>query len=183
MPPQACMDTLNLGELYCHLSSSCQNLEHDIRTAKRARPSYLRSSTVLMSWSQGFASGDCTRDAQAIRTFLKDGHQLGCSQSYAKNMGLYGQRTGCFSLITASAQETTSVESQMKARPRSPPCVLPALSQHVISFVELSRYAWNIHPLAFVRPKSTIGSLEPASRGGMHASDGKYCNDCCDVAL
>ncbi|BDA42238.1 Aspartate aminotransferase, mitochondrial [Coccomyxa sp. Obi] len=64
---------------------------------------------------QGFASGDCTRDAQAIRTFLADGHQLGCSQSYAKNMGLYGQRTGCFSLITASPEETTAVESQMKA--------------------------------------------------------------------
>lgn len=40
---------------------------------------------------QGFASGDCERDAGAIRTFLADGHRLGCSQSYAKNMGLYGQ--------------------------------------------------------------------------------------------
>jgi len=50
---------------------------------------------------QGFASGDCERDAKAIRIFLKDGHQLGCSQSYAKNMGLYGQRVGAFSIVSA----------------------------------------------------------------------------------
>jgi aspartate aminotransferase, mitochondrial len=39
---------------------------------------------------QGFASGDPERDAKAIRIFLD-----GCAQSYAKNMGLYGQRAGC----------------------------------------------------------------------------------------
>jgi len=44
---------------------------------------------------QGFASGDPERDAKAIRIFLEDGHQIGCAQSYAKNMGLYGQRVGC----------------------------------------------------------------------------------------
>lgn len=44
---------------------------------------------------QGFASGDPERDAKAIRIFLEDGHLIGCAQSYAKNMGLYGQRVGC----------------------------------------------------------------------------------------
>lgn len=44
---------------------------------------------------QGFASGDPERDAKSIRIFLEDGHLIGCSQSYAKNMGLYGQRVGC----------------------------------------------------------------------------------------
>lgn len=51
---------------------------------------------------QGFASGDCTRDAAAIRIFVDDGHRVGLSQSYAKNMGLYGQRVGCFSLVCDS---------------------------------------------------------------------------------
>lgn len=41
---------------------------------------------------------------------------MGCSQSYAKNMGLYGQRIGCFSLITDSLEEAKAVESQMKVR-------------------------------------------------------------------
>ncbi|KAI8468621.1 MAG: pyridoxal phosphate-dependent transferase [Monoraphidium minutum] len=68
---------------------------------------------------QGFASGDCDRDSAAIRTFVNDGHRVGVSQSYAKNMGLYGQRVGCFSIICDSKDEAARVESQMKlvARP------------------------------------------------------------------
>lgn len=64
---------------------------------------------------QGFATGDCDRDAAAIRMFLKDGHRLGLSQSYAKNMGLYGQRIGAFSIVCNSPEEAGRVESQMKA--------------------------------------------------------------------
>lgn len=67
---------------------------------------------------QGFASGDCERDAQAIRIFLKDGHNMALSQSYAKNMGLYGQRVGCFSIVCESPEEAKKVESQMKALAR-----------------------------------------------------------------
>lgn len=48
---------------------------------------------------QGFASGDTERDAQAIRIFLNDGHQIACAQSFAKNMGLYGQRVGCLRCV------------------------------------------------------------------------------------
>lgn len=44
---------------------------------------------------QGFASGDTERDAESIRIFLADGHQIAVGQSFAKNMGLYGQRIGC----------------------------------------------------------------------------------------
>eukprot|EP00967_Tisochrysis_lutea_P116762 scaffold188292_cov22-Tisochrysis_lutea.AAC.2 len=62
-----------------------------------------RTLAILMHmFHQGFASGDCERDAKAIRLFLADGHQLGCSQSYAKNMGLYGQRVGAFSIGSKS---------------------------------------------------------------------------------
>lgn len=68
---------------------------------------------------QGFASGDCDKDAQSIRIFMDDGHRLGTSQSYAKNMGLYGQRVGCFSIVCDNPKEAKHVESQMKmiARP------------------------------------------------------------------
>lgn len=71
---------------------------------------------------QGFASGDCERDAQAINIFMEDGHTLGCSQSYAKNMGLYGQRIGCFSIVTEDPKEAVKVESQMKVCPLLQPC-------------------------------------------------------------
>lgn len=35
---------------------------------------------------QGFASGDTNRDAFALRHFIKEGHQVSLSQSFAKNM-------------------------------------------------------------------------------------------------
>lgn len=40
---------------------------------------------------QGFASGDIDRDAWAVRYFVEQGHNILLSQSFAKNMGLYGQ--------------------------------------------------------------------------------------------
>lgn len=39
---------------------------------------------------QGFASGDVDKDAWAIRYFIEEGFQMIISQSFAKNMGLYG---------------------------------------------------------------------------------------------
>uniref|UniRef100_A0A0D9WR27 Aspartate aminotransferase n=1 Tax=Leersia perrieri TaxID=77586 RepID=A0A0D9WR27_9ORYZ len=68
---------------------------------------------------QGFASGDPERDAKAIRIFLEDGHQIGCAQSYAKNMGLYGQRAGCLSILCDDEMQAVAVKSQLQqiARP------------------------------------------------------------------
>ncbi|GLH05728.1 Aspartate aminotransferase [Gryllus bimaculatus] len=63
---------------------------------------------------QGFASGDVTRDAFAVREFVKDGHQIVLTQSYAKNMGLYGERAGAFTLIAGSKDEADRALSQLK---------------------------------------------------------------------
>ncbi|RUS17675.1 aspartate aminotransferase [Endogone sp. FLAS-F59071] len=63
---------------------------------------------------QGFASGDCQRDAYAVRRFVSDGHRVCLSQSFAKNMGLYGERIGAFSVITDNSKEKAAVESQVK---------------------------------------------------------------------
>lgn len=63
---------------------------------------------------QGFASGDCDRDAFAVRHFVTQGSQVALCQSFAKNMGLYGERVGCFSLTCADAEEKARVDSQLK---------------------------------------------------------------------
>lgn len=63
---------------------------------------------------QGFASGDVDRDADAVRQFLKDGHQIVLAQSFAKNMGLYGERAGAFTVVTSDKEETARVMSQIK---------------------------------------------------------------------
>ncbi|KAH0955789.1 hypothetical protein HN011_003929 [Eciton burchellii] len=63
---------------------------------------------------QGFASGDLTRDAYAVRLFVKEGHKIALAQSYAKNMGLYGERIGAFSLMASSKDEAARALSQLK---------------------------------------------------------------------
>lgn len=63
---------------------------------------------------QGFASGSTAKDAFALRHFVSQGHQVALAQSFAKNMGLYGERIGAFSLTTADAEEKARVDSQLK---------------------------------------------------------------------
>lgn len=63
---------------------------------------------------QGFASGDIDKDATALRLFIEDGHQVALAQSFAKNMGLYGERVGAFSLVCSSSEEQQKVMSQIK---------------------------------------------------------------------
>lgn len=63
---------------------------------------------------QGFASGDCNRDAHAVRMFIEDGHRIALSQSFAKNMGLYGERVGAFTMVCDSKDEAQRVLSQLK---------------------------------------------------------------------
>ena len=63
---------------------------------------------------QGFASGDVDRDAFALRQFIDDGHNVLLAQSFAKNMGLYGERVGAFTVVCADKEEAARVESQIK---------------------------------------------------------------------
>lgn len=63
---------------------------------------------------QGFASGDIDRDAYAVRYFVEQGHNPCLAQSFAKNMGLYGERIGAFSIVCESAEEKKRVDSQIK---------------------------------------------------------------------
>lgn len=63
---------------------------------------------------QGFATGDIDGDASAVRMFLNEGHKICLSQSFAKNMGLYGQRAGAYSIICADKDEAARVMSQLK---------------------------------------------------------------------
>lgn len=63
---------------------------------------------------QGFASGDCDRDAGPVRMFVEAGHQPLLAQSFAKNMGLYGERIGAFSIVADTPDEAAKVLSQLK---------------------------------------------------------------------
>ncbi|XWS72039.1 hypothetical protein CRYUN_Cryun02cG0006600 [Craigia yunnanensis] len=63
---------------------------------------------------QGFASGSLDADAQPVRMFVADGGECLIAQSYAKNMGLYGERVGALSIVCKVADVASRVESQLK---------------------------------------------------------------------
>mmetsp|Transcript_30324 Transcript_30324/g.51663 ORF Transcript_30324/g.51663 Transcript_30324/m.51663 type:complete len:452 (-) Transcript_30324:145-1500(-) len=63
---------------------------------------------------QGFASGDAEADASALRYFVNEGHNVVLAQSFAKNFGLYGERTGTLSVVCNDAAEKSAVMSQLK---------------------------------------------------------------------
>ncbi|KAJ4352407.1 Aspartate aminotransferase, cytoplasmic [Didymosphaeria variabile] len=72
---------------------------------------------------QGFATGSLVEDNFAIRHFEQEGFELVIAQSFAKNMGLYGQRVGAFHYVTPAgpdAQEVTQrISSQLSIIQRS----------------------------------------------------------------
>ncbi|KAL3077175.1 hypothetical protein niasHS_013164 [Heterodera schachtii] len=63
---------------------------------------------------QGFATGDVDGDANALRYFVQQGHNICLAQSFAKNMGLYGERVGAYTVVCKDQEEATRVMSQLK---------------------------------------------------------------------
>lgn len=63
---------------------------------------------------QGFATGDPTKDAAAVRMFVEDDHLISVVQSFSKNFGLYGQRIGALSVVGRDEDEANRVLSQIK---------------------------------------------------------------------
>ena len=62
---------------------------------------------------QGFASGNLARDNHALRLWCDRGLDFCLAQSFAKSMGLYGERVGTFSVVCESSREASIVESQI----------------------------------------------------------------------
>jgi len=69
---------------------------------------------LMDSAYQGYASGDLDYDAWAMRFFVEQGFQMFLCQSFAKNLGLYGERIGCLHAICGSPAEAKVVASQLK---------------------------------------------------------------------
>lgn len=64
---------------------------------------------------QGFATGDLDNDVWSLRYFVEQGFILACCQSFAKNLGLYGERTGTLSFVCKNAAQARAVEGQLEA--------------------------------------------------------------------
>lgn len=92
---------------------------------------------------QAFASGDASKDAQSVRSFVQQGHKPLVVQSFAKNFGLYGERTGVLSVVCASKKEAAAVNSQLAIIVRSmysnPPIYGARLVSTVLNDAELKK--------------------------------------------
>lgn len=60
-----------------------------------------------------FASGDPVHDAFAVRYFVERGFETFCSQSFAKNFGLYNERVGNLTVVQRNPATTAAVQSRM----------------------------------------------------------------------
>jgi aspartate aminotransferase len=102
---------------------------------------------------QGFASGDPIKDSYSYSIFIKDDHQLMLSQSYAKNMGLYGMRVGSLSFITKDEKEKKIVLDNLKSiiRPKysSPPIEGAQIVSDIINDMSLNKL-WHSEMLSMV---------------------------------
>ncbi|PWW71733.1 PLP-dependent transferase [Tuber magnatum] len=88
---------------------------------------------------QGFASGDLANDAWAVRYFIEQGFELCVAQSFAKNLGLYGQRVGCFHFVSppapSAADANKRIASQLAILQRSEISNPPAYGARIASIV------------------------------------------------
>jgi aspartate aminotransferase len=86
---------------------------------------------------QGFATGDCDEDAFSVRHFFDRGFDMAISQSFAKNMGLYGERTGAMHIVCKSKETRDRISSQLKIKIRAsysnPPIHGARLASRILS--------------------------------------------------
>lgn len=95
---------------------------------------------------QGYATGDIDRDAYSVRSFISKGLRPIIAQSYAKNLGLYGERVGALSVVCQSKEAADIVLGHIKqkcVRPMysSPPLHGARVATEVLGDPEL-RKAW-----------------------------------------
>lgn len=69
---------------------------------------------LMDSAYQGYASGSLDKDAFACRLFLSSGLEFFMCQSFAKNLGLYGERIGMLHVICNTTDQAKRVLSQLK---------------------------------------------------------------------
>lgn len=95
---------------------------------------------IFDSAYQGFASGSLEEDSFAIRLaindILKDFPILVC-QSFAKNVGMYGERVGCFHVVlgASNTKAKKAVSSQLATIMRSEVSMPPAYGAKIVATI------------------------------------------------
>ncbi|HRD55747.1 MAG TPA: aromatic amino acid transaminase, partial [Parachlamydiaceae bacterium] len=103
---------------------------------------------------QGFGVS-IEEDAAPIRYFLEEGHEMLASYTYAKNMGLYGERPGALFAVAKNKAASQKTSSQIKQIVRSmysnPPLHGARIVQKILQDEELKK-EW-LHELKSMRER------------------------------
>eukprot|EP00560_Eucampia_antarctica_P008232 CAMPEP_0197823886 /NCGR_PEP_ID=MMETSP1437-20131217/1200_1 /TAXON_ID=49252 ORGANISM="Eucampia antarctica, Strain CCMP1452" /NCGR_SAMPLE_ID=MMETSP1437 /ASSEMBLY_ACC=CAM_ASM_001096 /LENGTH=410 /DNA_ID=CAMNT_0043423273 /DNA_START=17 /DNA_END=1249 /DNA_ORIENTATION=- len=94
---------------------------------------------------QGFASGDLEGDAASLRMFVSKGLNPLVACSFAKNMGLYGERIGALHVVTSDQTSAAATSSQFKIIARvvySSPPRFGAMVAHRVMTDSTLRILW-----------------------------------------
>lgn len=84
----------------------------------------------------GFNSGLVDNDAWAMRYFIEDCNlEAAVALSFAKNMGLYGERTGMVAFVTRSPEMAVNVNSILENVQRATVSSPVAYGSHIVSTV------------------------------------------------
>jgi len=84
---------------------------------------------------QGFTGNTLEEDAYPLEAFGRAGVPLLCAQSFSKNFGLYGERTGALHVAAASAEEAEAVRSQLKGLIRPMYSNPPSVGARIVATV------------------------------------------------
>jgi len=84
---------------------------------------------------QGFATGDLEGDAYSVRLFEKAGLEFLTAQSFAKNMGMYGERIGALHIVLKDAAIAENIRSQLKRLVRGSISNPPAYGARIAALV------------------------------------------------
>jgi aspartate aminotransferase len=84
---------------------------------------------------QGFATGDVEEDAYAVRLFANSGIDMILGQSFSKNLGLYGERIGCLSVLTQNENEKIAVQTNLERIARSEYSNPPKFGAMIVNIV------------------------------------------------
>jgi aspartate aminotransferase len=84
---------------------------------------------------QGFASGNPAQDAFSLREFTNQGINVVVTQSFAKSLGLYGERVGALHIVCDDAVEAEKVMSQLLIVIRPSYSSPPLFGARIVSLV------------------------------------------------
>lgn len=90
-------------------------------------------------------SGDIQGDIYPVRLFKDEGHEMFIAYSYAKNMGLYGERVGVLVFVTDTCDVADTVMSHLRINVRtsySNPALFPARLVSEILGNEVLKQTW-----------------------------------------